>query len=288
MARFRDERVSDDDLTKAKRRHRGDIEAGYDDIDGLCGWYGGTEFFYARPRTQEPSAKRASCSTPCTAEKIHRAVRRVLRPERLDAWRRWARWTARSRARSRRSQASKTAERDPSRFSVVASCACRYFGAADALGVAGLGLRLRAVGFIGESGALTSKPATSSCSASDLVDRLAGAAPGTSRTWPAAVMVFLPAAASAAQLRRMSKRALCLVDSARIGAASASPWATVTPGVARLQRHGDCSIFVDVPAVLAGPWSSIRSAGDAGGRPRARSCGSRKWGRRRTRPGRCR
>lgn len=79
VGRFRDERVSDEDLTKAKRRHRGDIEAGYDDIDGLCGWYGGTELFY-KPRTH---AERVKLFNAVTAEKIQRVARRVFRPQRL-------------------------------------------------------------------------------------------------------------------------------------------------------------------------------------------------------------
>jgi predicted Zn-dependent peptidase len=79
VGRFRDERVSDDDLTKAKRRHRGDIEAGYDDIDGLSGWYGGTELFY-KPRTH---AERVRLFNAVTAEKIQRVARRVFRADRL-------------------------------------------------------------------------------------------------------------------------------------------------------------------------------------------------------------
>ncbi|HEY4187177.1 MAG TPA: pitrilysin family protein [Polyangia bacterium] len=79
VGKFRQELVSDDDLTKAKRRHRGDIEAGYDDIDGLSGWYGGTELFY-KPRTH---AERVKLFNAVTAEKIQRVARRVFRPERL-------------------------------------------------------------------------------------------------------------------------------------------------------------------------------------------------------------
>jgi len=79
VGRFRDEQVSDDDLAKAKRRHRGDIEAGYDDIDGLSGWYGGTELFY-KPRTH---AERVRLFNAVTAEKIQRVARRVFRADRL-------------------------------------------------------------------------------------------------------------------------------------------------------------------------------------------------------------
>ena len=79
VGRFRDELVSPEDLAKAKRRYRGDIEAGYDDIDGLSGWYGGTELFY-KPRTHAERVKLFEAVTP---EKIQHVARRVLRAERL-------------------------------------------------------------------------------------------------------------------------------------------------------------------------------------------------------------
>ncbi|MES1172100.1 MAG: pitrilysin family protein [Bacteroidota bacterium] len=79
LARFRTERVRDEDLAKAKRRYRGDIEAGYDDLDGLSGWYGGTELFY-KPRTHEERVRRFDA---VTAEQIQRVARRVLDPRRL-------------------------------------------------------------------------------------------------------------------------------------------------------------------------------------------------------------
>jgi predicted Zn-dependent peptidase len=71
--------VSDAELAKAKRRYRGDIEAGYDDLDGLSGWYGGTELFY-KPRTHAERVKRFEA---VTAEQIQRVARRVLHPRRL-------------------------------------------------------------------------------------------------------------------------------------------------------------------------------------------------------------
>ena len=79
LGRFRTERVADADLAKAKRRYRGDIEAGYDDLDGLSGWYGGTELFY-KPRTHAERVKRFEA---VTAEQIQRVARRVLQPRRL-------------------------------------------------------------------------------------------------------------------------------------------------------------------------------------------------------------
>jgi predicted Zn-dependent peptidase len=79
VTRFRTERVRDEDLAKAKRRFRGDIEASYDDIDGLSGWYGGTSLFYA-PRTHAERLRRFEA---VTAEEILRVANRVLVPERL-------------------------------------------------------------------------------------------------------------------------------------------------------------------------------------------------------------
>ena len=79
VGRFRTERVRDEDLAKAKRRFRGDIEASYDDIDGLSGWYGGTSLFYT-PRTH---AERLRRFEGVTAEAIMRVANRVLVPGRL-------------------------------------------------------------------------------------------------------------------------------------------------------------------------------------------------------------
>jgi predicted Zn-dependent peptidase len=78
VERFRTEPVRADDLAKAKRRFRGDIEASYDDIDGLSGWYGGTSLFYT-PRTH---AERLRRFESVTAEAIQRVANRVLRTER--------------------------------------------------------------------------------------------------------------------------------------------------------------------------------------------------------------
>lgn len=79
LARFRTERVSEQDLAKAKRRFRGDIEAAYDDLDALSGWYGGTELFY-KPRTH---AERVRLFEAVTADQVQRVATRVLRSDRL-------------------------------------------------------------------------------------------------------------------------------------------------------------------------------------------------------------
>jgi len=79
LRQFRDEPVSEKDLEKAKRRYRGDIEASFDDLDSLGGWYGGTELFY-RPRTH---AARIAEFEALTAADVQRVARRVIVPERL-------------------------------------------------------------------------------------------------------------------------------------------------------------------------------------------------------------
>ncbi len=73
--------ASDAELAKAKRRYRGDLEAGYDDIDGLCGWFGGTELFF-RPDTHVERMRRMD---KVTVGDLRRVARRVLRRERLTA-----------------------------------------------------------------------------------------------------------------------------------------------------------------------------------------------------------
>jgi predicted Zn-dependent peptidase len=80
LARFRTDLVSDDELEKAKRRFLGDLEACYDDLDSLCGWFGGTELFY-RPRSQEQRARELERVRP---EHLRRVARRLIRPERLN------------------------------------------------------------------------------------------------------------------------------------------------------------------------------------------------------------
>ncbi|HEX3698508.1 MAG TPA: pitrilysin family protein [Polyangia bacterium] len=80
LARFRSELVSPQELDKAKRRFVGDLEACYDDLDSLCGWFGGTELFY-RPRSQEERAREVERIRP---EHIQRVARRVITRERLN------------------------------------------------------------------------------------------------------------------------------------------------------------------------------------------------------------
>jgi predicted Zn-dependent peptidase len=80
LARFRDEPVTDAELVKAKHRFLIDIESCYDDLDSLCGWFGGTELFY-RPRSQEQRARELERVRP---EHIQRVAKRVITADRLN------------------------------------------------------------------------------------------------------------------------------------------------------------------------------------------------------------
>jgi predicted Zn-dependent peptidase len=80
LDRFRTELVTPQELGKAKRRFVSDMEACYDDLDSLSGWFGGTELFY-RPRSQEERIRQVEEVRP---EQIQKAAQRVIRPERLN------------------------------------------------------------------------------------------------------------------------------------------------------------------------------------------------------------
>jgi predicted Zn-dependent peptidase len=77
---FRTQLVGEDELEKAKRRFVSDVEASYDDIDGLAGWFGGTELF----TRADPQEKRAEALFRVRPEDIREVARRVIRPERLS------------------------------------------------------------------------------------------------------------------------------------------------------------------------------------------------------------
>jgi predicted Zn-dependent peptidase len=79
LGKFRDELVNEDELDKAKRRFVADIEACYDDLDGLSSWFGGTELF-ARADTQENRARALARVRPSDIQAV---ARRVLRPQNL-------------------------------------------------------------------------------------------------------------------------------------------------------------------------------------------------------------
>jgi predicted Zn-dependent peptidase len=81
LSEFRDAPVTSDELDKAKHRYLCDLEAGFDDIDGLAGWFGGTELFF-RPYSH---AERVRRMARVTAADVRTVARRVLRRQRLNA-----------------------------------------------------------------------------------------------------------------------------------------------------------------------------------------------------------
>jgi predicted Zn-dependent peptidase len=82
LREFRTANVSAHELDKCKRRYARDLEAGYDDVDGLCSWFGGTWLFYPRVRTPTQRYQRMAA---VNAHQIRAVAERVLRPERLVA-----------------------------------------------------------------------------------------------------------------------------------------------------------------------------------------------------------
>src|SRR5262249_25151216 len=81
LRELRDGTVTTDELDKAKHRYLGALECGFADIDGLAGWFGGTELFF-RPYSH---AERVRRMARVTAADVRAAARRVLRRERLSA-----------------------------------------------------------------------------------------------------------------------------------------------------------------------------------------------------------
>jgi predicted Zn-dependent peptidase len=81
LRELRDRPPTAEALDRTKRRYRDQLEASYDDVESLCGWFGGTELFF-RPKTH---AERVRMMERVTAEQVVRVARRVLAPERLVA-----------------------------------------------------------------------------------------------------------------------------------------------------------------------------------------------------------
>jgi predicted Zn-dependent peptidase len=79
LRELREGHIDEADLEKAKRRAIGELEAGFDDADALCGWFGGTELFF-RPFTHDERAARIA---KVTTTSVARAARRVLDGRRM-------------------------------------------------------------------------------------------------------------------------------------------------------------------------------------------------------------
>jgi predicted Zn-dependent peptidase len=68
-----------DELDKARRRYRWDLESACDDPDALAGWFAGTRLFY-EPESLERKIARMAAITPAD---VQRVARTVLTPDRL-------------------------------------------------------------------------------------------------------------------------------------------------------------------------------------------------------------
>jgi predicted Zn-dependent peptidase len=79
VARLREEPPTRDELDKAKRRYRWDLERSFDDADSMAGWWGGTQLFYP-PMTLEQKLERVAAVTP---ESVRAVAEKIFRPERL-------------------------------------------------------------------------------------------------------------------------------------------------------------------------------------------------------------
>ena len=79
LARLRNEPPAEEELAKAARRYRWDLEASFDDPDAMAGWWGGTELFFG-PQSVEAKVARVAKVTPAD---VQRVAQRLIRPERL-------------------------------------------------------------------------------------------------------------------------------------------------------------------------------------------------------------
>lgn len=80
LTELRDQPVGDAELDKAKRRYARDLEAGFDDVAGLCAWYGDSMLF---GRPLRSPAERYRRMGKVNAAQIQVAAKEILRPSRL-------------------------------------------------------------------------------------------------------------------------------------------------------------------------------------------------------------
>jgi predicted Zn-dependent peptidase len=76
---LRDNSITPEEVEKAKRRYRWDLEFSMDGLGEMAGWFGGTELFYS-PEPIETYEERVS---RVTLDDVHRVAREVFKPERL-------------------------------------------------------------------------------------------------------------------------------------------------------------------------------------------------------------
>jgi predicted Zn-dependent peptidase len=82
LSELRDKPISAAELDKAKRRYARDLEAGFDDVDGLCAWFGDSMLFGRPLRTPAERYRRMS---RVSDTQIQQVAKEILRPERLVA-----------------------------------------------------------------------------------------------------------------------------------------------------------------------------------------------------------
>jgi len=76
---LRDNSITPEEVEKAKRRYRWDLEFSMDGLGEMAGWFGGSELFY----TPEPIEQFQERVRRVTLEDVHRVSRRIFRPGRL-------------------------------------------------------------------------------------------------------------------------------------------------------------------------------------------------------------
>ncbi len=83
LTRLRTEPPTDEELEKAKRRHRWDLEASFDDPDAMAGMFGATALFSSQlgqPATFDEKLARLRAVTP---DGVREVAQKIFRPERL-------------------------------------------------------------------------------------------------------------------------------------------------------------------------------------------------------------
>jgi predicted Zn-dependent peptidase len=80
VCELRDQPMVPADIEKAKRRYARDLEAGFDDVEGLCNWFGDSLLF-GRPLRSPGERYRRMAQVD--ARQIQSVARRVFRPGRL-------------------------------------------------------------------------------------------------------------------------------------------------------------------------------------------------------------
>ena len=82
LCELRDKPAAGDELDKAKRRYARDLEAGFDDVEGMCAWFGDTMIF---GRPLRSPAERYRRMAKVSADHVQEVAQEILRPEGLVA-----------------------------------------------------------------------------------------------------------------------------------------------------------------------------------------------------------